>query len=89
MVRIPKLKRGTPIYLVWIDSGSLAGWRAVEDLDADPLVCETLGWYIKHGKEGIVISLSKGDEDAMYKPYADCVTIPICAVRSLRRVKLP
>lgn len=74
------------VYVEWLDSYTSTGWREVEALDAEPLVCYSLG-YLHDTGDGIVIAAHLGGDEARPHQVCGAMTIPRTAI--LRYEELP
>jgi len=80
------------VYIQWYDSqASQGGWRSTEDsICTKPLIIESIGWVLHEGKDSICIVSHRGgyvDNDD-YKQANGDMTIPKCAIRKLKVIKL-
>lgn len=81
-------KRDTRRTVTWVDSTGTPGWCDPGEEVAVPVTCETTGYVIKRGREGIVLALSRVlDDDRVRRRFADTICIPTAAVKRIRRVK--
>ena len=68
------------VYVEWIDSYTSTGWRDTDVLDAEPLMCYSIGYLVRDAEDGIVVAAHLGGDPA--KPHQVCgaMTIPRSAV---------
>ncbi len=70
------------IYVEWEDSESNYGWR--EPLDGDIAPIRSIGVLVQRDKRTLTISTSKTE----YGKYVDQLSIPMCSVKKIRKVKI-
>ena len=46
---------GDLVYVSWMDSAATHQWTHEDYLHDEPLMCESVGWYIRGGEETITI----------------------------------
>lgn len=73
--------------VTWLDSGYTHGWVDPRTVLAEPITCETTGYLIKRGKEGIVMALNRIVSERAVKEFGDYITIPTAAIKKVRRLK--
>ena len=71
----------TLVSVRWFDSHYVPGWT-MEDIDPEPLVCDSVGWIIAETDEAIVLSSHKA-----HNQRCGDMTIPKCAITSQRRLR--
>lgn len=81
-----KVKRH-PVYVQWVDSGGHRGWRDPDDLNLEPMYCETLGWLVRKTEDTVTVALNGVFDNTSSAPFGEFVTIPRVAITKMRRVK--
>lgn len=75
-----KLKQGDLVVVQWVDSIKTHGWVDIpQDIDTS---CQTVGMFIQKQHNYITIALNKSAYG-----YGDYMSIPLCAVKKIRRLK--
>ena len=72
----PKIR---PVIVRWIDSMGSSGWNATPDARMEVV---TVGTLIERDKRRVAVALSRS-----HYSHGDILEIPICAVRSVKRLK--
>jgi len=72
----------TKVVVVWHDAHSLGDeWMELRDIDASPLVVETLGWLLPDAKKDhVVVAQSITNEDGI----DSIMCVPVGMVQSVR-----
>jgi hypothetical protein len=79
-----KKRKKTKLLLVdWVDSCGNPGWKASDELQADIVHCQTVGFFVRETKVAIVVALSRSKKTG-YKPYGDLISIPKLAITRMR-----
>lgn len=78
---IPSRPPSTPIkhpaalwYVEWEDHHSQDSWVSDEDVDAEPITAQTIGWLLKETDKVIVLFSNYAGKDNS-KPYSNTMTI--------------
>jgi hypothetical protein len=90
MVSLPK--SGVSVLVVWEDSyGCSRHWEDLsEEGEPSPLLCQSLGWVGRKSKRFVVIIPHRASSaDLEVNQGCGDMTIPIAAIRSCKRVRLP
>lgn len=69
------------VFIKWIDSVRSFDWTLLEDVDANFMDCESVGFLIKETGEYVTIAQNYG-----LKPEQVCnlITIPKCSIKSIK-----
>lgn len=70
------------IWIQWMDSASADGWHREEDLEREPLVCESVGWLVLENDKMRVLAGSISDSDQ----FAVLMYIPNVSVLKIKRL---
>ena len=76
----PKMKI---VYVKWIDSASLTGWRSAEQHKGPPPYIESAGYLLEKTDEYVTLLQSM----SAYGNGDNSLTIPRCAIKRIRRVE--
>lgn len=90
MRRLPKLKKGEPVAVRWIDAAGRHGWQAEEELakiEGDAY-CHTLGWFIKKDAKGFFLCHTRDRFEEMKEPYLTVIFIPSHYIESIQRLRV-
>lgn len=68
----------------WVDSASTAGWH--DKPKAELFECETTGYLAHKDRKALVMCLNR-TLSASSSPMGDAITIPMCAVRSIKYIR--
>ena len=82
-----KLKPGTPVKLLWVDSTSRYGWkypRANMQWDPDPVIIPTIGFVVGVNKAALAVSHSF---DPVDKSFLDPIDIPWGCIQKLAKLR--
>ncbi len=75
------------VFLVkWRDSSSQSGWRSIEDVSDEPLICESVGFVVKESNSSLVLALSLMDQEQASKPVGDTIIIPTESIISKQKL---
>lgn len=77
------MKLGTLVYIRWVDSTREGGWVDVSDMVPGIDVCESVGWLTRDEKDFVSVA---GSRSPMTNGFCGVITIPRCAIRSLRKI---
>jgi hypothetical protein len=50
------MKVGDLLLVEWLDSARTEGWHSPAEVSPEPSYCRSVGWMMKKGRDGIVIS---------------------------------
>lgn len=72
------------IYILWVDSASPsdAAWHRTEELNMEPLKCETAGYLVRETADSISVASCVMENGSLY----GVITIPKCSILKRRRV---
>jgi hypothetical protein len=76
-------RRFPVVYVEWYDSESVYGWREPETMFPKPI--RSIGVLVHRDKNMLVLSTSK----TVYGKHIDQLTIPMCSVRKIKKVRIP
>ena len=82
MSKLSKIK-----WIQWRDSSSQTGWRSLESVSTEALVCESVGFLVKSDKESTVLALSMSDPSECSHPIGDTITIPTKCIIDMRTLR--
>ncbi len=90
MKRLPKLKKGEPVAIKWIDAASRSGWFGDEKLHEieEDGACHSIGWFIKTSPKGIYLTPCRDRFGEMTEPYLGIQFIPSHFIESVQRLKV-
>lgn len=74
-------------WIQWKDSSSSSGWRSAEDINTEPLICESVGFLVKSDKNSTVLALSMANPDVCSRPIGDTIIIPTKCIVDMRTLK--
>ena len=77
-----KIVYGDIIYVRWLDSAAPHQWTHEDQLHDEPLICESIGWFIREGKETLTVGghrTSEGQWDGI-------MSIPTAAVTKVHKL---
>lgn len=81
-----------PLVLIeWLDSfGCSANWQNIQIESVAPLVCRSVGWLVYDGADCKVVVPHLTDPKHQFATQQGCgdMTIPVCAIVSVRRLGL-
>ncbi len=82
-----KIAQWTLVNVLWVDSSGASGWECVESKKKPkPLVCETIGWVVRHtGHVLEIASTCTRDREQVH----GCFTIPVRAIKEIARLSEP
>lgn len=69
------------VQIKWIDSIRSDGWQYYEDISAEPMECESIGFLIKESANCYAITSTIGNEPLQMCQY---LSIPKCAVTEFK-----
>ena len=79
------MKLGTLVHVTWVDSYTTMGWRDAQESGREAGNYETIGWLSNETDTSITVA---GSQKFDFGHYNCQMTIPKCAVKKVRRVKL-
>lgn len=83
-------KPAFPLVLVeWVDSfGCAPGWEPIDEIDPTLLLCNSVGWLVRAGKESLVlasnITLPRAETHSL--DSVGHIVIPLVAIREVREL---
>lgn len=84
---IPRLKRGVPVVIEWLDAYALeAGWKDTDvDLEDGCFRVQTAGFFVKRDKDYIrIVQSIGGSEDGVISPFS----IPVGCVQGVEEFSM-
>jgi len=74
------------LFVEWLDAASESepGWKALESIDPNPVVCWSVGWLLHENTDAITIASSVNAEH-----FDGDVTIPKSWIRRQVELKMP
>lgn len=87
MIKLPKLKPGQPVCVLWRDACSNPGWltqAAVEEWCENPAFITSVGMYLNHDKINLHLVQSASQGGAR---LAEILEIPLSIIDKLQKLK--
>lgn len=73
------------VQIKWVDSARCDGWQFFEDVEANNVECESVGYLVKETEQGFVISSTIGINPPQVCQY---ISIPKCAVKDYKEISI-
>jgi hypothetical protein len=75
------------VSVTWVDSAAVGGWQKPEMVNADPMVCESVGFLVRRDAKSILLALNAAISADSSTAYGDYMVIPNCAVKKIKNLK--
>lgn len=76
------------LWVEWVDSAATNGWLRPDYICATPMTCQTVGFFVRESKDGLVLALNHCGDANSARPFGECITIPRVAIAKRRKVRL-
>jgi len=87
-MKLPKLNRWDMVRVKWVDSAHNSRWTHIDEVNKLQICeCETVGLFLLQDTTKISVALSVSDKGSEFESFDSTMSIPLCAVTKVTKLK--